>query len=676
MKKVVSLLICLGILLTLAVPAAANGQTQEAKPAYFRMDFDMLDDTHGTADFMVPGDRSGVYINAEDLAVLTGCYAFELSYQLAAFVDSQTQHAVMFYFDSKDVSSYLLGSTSTFQASIPAVFDGGVAWIPFHTAVQLLGCNYYIIADDHSACFVRTKTNTLTAMSALRYEDRYLTFDWCDEVGYDTLNYLIMSGSASTVNFFQGLLTGDTWAAILSSITSLTPLYATENANAIADCFVTSSQSEMDAFAATKDAMTVPVKAMGFDPGDIVDAKYIRGILEKLKFDKKTLDKVFNTFGKKIDVSLTHGAAVGQVVLMAVNMCSYWSKFQNSDRFAVDALYRYSQKTSFSEGRLLSEYASDLKGSQLGAFERYFDENGEKIFVEVGKFAVETVFESVLAGPAALALGWDLASSTVPLLKNTLDSTKAFSRSEAAVEYQNDALDFWQDSCAECFTPNGIKSGKVDGAVLDAYTYLKFSLVARGSAASCIESSTSLEDYVKDEVLGKMERMDARASTYINHLVDGDYGALLGDFEGDDTAIMELLLKYAEKIDGSSMANSPILDMSGAGSVTVEEAMELVAGTVSNLWSFVGDWGLEEIYTYTHVTNILADESIPCYVISANLDDYYSGNLYAVPYNGEAVWMVTVQSDGSYYCYTDIDMSRLTLTKLIDIIIEELMKLS
>ncbi len=587
MKKALSVLLCFSILFSLALPAGAD--QGDAAPSYFSISFDMMDDkTYISADFMIPADHAGVYINAENLAELSGSYVFACSYQQAAFVDKKTQHAVIFKFGSKEICSYILGACNTFEASIETLFYENVVWIPFDIGAQLLGCEYYVF-NDHTAGFVQSKRNTLTALSALAYEEAYLAFDWCDEVGYDAFNHFVMSASAATVNFCQGLLTGSTWSAVLNSCASGTALYSSENANAIADCFVTTSKSELDSFQETYNKTGAFVKSIGLSLDETLTMQSTKWALQKLTGNSSIVEKVFKDLGDTLDKAWQIDSMIGELLLLLPQICSYYEKAENSDLFAVNALLRYSEKSSMNEAKHLFAYASDLKQTQFGALQRFCSENAGEILTELGTLSAEALFKTALAGPSATALGWELFSNYFPPLKGTLDSTEAFSRSKAAIKYQNDALSMWKSSCVACFATDGIEINQLENTLLDAYSYLKFSLIARGFAASCIQSSPNLKEHVKNEVLNKMKEMDARVSGYISDIIDADYGTLLGQFEGDDRGFMSLLLEYGEPIEIPSMDNAPILDMSGFpgdenGAVTVDEAIELVADTVAHLW--------------------------------------------------------------------------------------------
>ncbi len=67
----------------------------------------------------------------------------------------------------------------------------------------------------------------------------------------------------------------------------------------------------------------------------------------------------------------------------------------------------------------------------------------------------------------------------------------------------------------------------------------------------------------------------------------------------------------------------------------------------------------------------MADGNIPSYIIGVTMEGTYGRSLYAVPYYGKEVWNVAVRNDGSYHCYTEIDVSRLTIGKIVLIIVEE-----
>ncbi len=682
MKKIISIILAFVMMAAVAVPVSAD----EGEPSYYRYPFVIADDGGSylmDADFMIPADGSTLYINAEDLAYLSGKYDFDLTYKQCAFVDAETQHAVIFEFDSVTVTSYILGSYSYFVMPEKPVYDGRVAWVPFDYAAQMLNCDYRFYANG-SVEFMQTRMNALTALSALMNEENALAFDWCDEVGYTWYNNLIMSASAKTVNFFQGMFTGDTWSAMLTSVMTGTDLFSEQLSDNVADMFVTASESELKVTSAISEAVKMPEEVVklsdiyvmkDLDANKIVTFLYLNGEISAEAIPS-TLENVKNSVeqAKGVFQKVKGGAECAKWLGKFCKLVSCAHQYANTDQVSASALMRYSKKTSFEYGRHMYGYAENCLGGAgkavLGALDEFMVDVATDALVDVGG----SMISGALGKANLLSFGWKLASSQVPFLKNTFDSTKSFAVSEVAVEFQNDAYSIMQDSMDACFYPGGIATGNVDGVFLDAYTYLKFSLVARGAAALTINNSATLEDYVKAEVVGRMSDMDDKTAYYLNYIMRRNYGTLLHGASVDDAEILKTVAEDGTPISAPQMDTPPILDPGQeVGAITPDEAIERVKGAMNKLMSGVGCVSVSaDLYEYEYVDNYLADGLVPSYIIMASLPGTDIG-YFAVPYHGKEVWLANKNEYGEYECETSVDMSNFSLMTIIEAIMKEML---
>ncbi len=678
MKRIVSIILASVMLIALAVPVSA----EEGDSSYFNYAFVIADDGGSytmDADFLIPADKSTLYINAEDLARLSGKYAFNLTYNQCAFVDPETQHAVMLAFDSVTVTSYILGSYSYFVMPTKAIFDGAVAWVPFDYVVQMLNCGYRFYANG-AVEFMQTRMNALTALAALMNEENALAFDWCDEVGYSSGNHFAMSLSAKTVNICQGMFTGDTWGAVITSVCTQTPLFSKELSENVAEMFVTISEVELKGLSTLSQSLPMPAEVVkladvyvmeDLDAEKIVTFLYVNGEIAAEAIPS-TLENVKDTVEQAKGV-FTKVKGTAECAKWIGKFCEFVNcvrQYAYSDKVAADALMRYSQRTDFEYGRHMYGYARDCLGvTWEGVGDAIVD-----VCTEIASDAAENMISGMVGKANLLSFGWKLASARVPFLKNTFASTKSFEVSEVAIDFQNDAYSIMLDSMERCYMPGGIVTANVDDVLLDAYTYLKFSLVARGAAALTINNSTTLADYVKNEVVGRMEELDNRTGYYLSYIMRGNHGALVQGASVDDAEIREKILEEGTPISNSQMDTPPIIDPSQEPSaITPEEAVELVKAAMNNMSSnILFDTIDAEQYEYEYVDNYLVDGNVPSYIISAVWPDTDSG-YFAVPYHGKEVWIANKDPYGNYECLTSVNMSEIDLFKVIQMIIEDLL---
>ena len=100
MRKIVSVLLACALVFSLGVPAFADS----VSASYYSLDmkqtfFDNTVDTV-TVDLMIYPSKEEVYINAEDLGVLS-CYNFKLSEEDCAYADESRGHLVYYKFNTK-----------------------------------------------------------------------------------------------------------------------------------------------------------------------------------------------------------------------------------------------------------------------------------------------------------------------------------------------------------------------------------------------------------------------------------------------------------------------------------------------------------------------------------------------------------------------------------------------
>ncbi len=533
MKRIftVFLTVCLAFTMTVSVFS-----DEIETPSYYRMPVYLTDyDYSIDVDFMIPADGEGVYVNAEHLANLSGRYNYKQTHTQGAFADDVTDHAVLYKFASKDVVVYLFDKTISYTAPMESIYFGGVAWIPFEFGLNMLGCEYSI--DDETIYFSGSKLNALTAAAAVLNEENSLAFDWVDEVGYSSFSVFMMSTSASAVNFFQGLFTGDTWGALLSSITNLSGVYDKERTEDIADLFVAPSSDEVSGFADTftEEYLAGALKKIFSDASSVNQyfneqnpSKGISSALKALQKKKPGLDKsgqlsklikTVDKVGEKIDsktglakkfydgasleiktsdgVISNVGFSIFDITSYFFDICSYYEKFSEADDTAKKALKHYAKNSDLDESRFFTGYVNNIDTPWVGALEQYLSENVHTMVLD----GTNGIVQSFMGAPAFLAIGWNFLSSNVPYIKNSLDSTQKFSLSEMAIYFQEESLEMLHDSINECFASGGtVSQSDLEALTQNAYAYCKFSMIARNVAADSVNAGAELDSWTKSQI--------------------------------------------------------------------------------------------------------------------------------------------------------------------------------
>lgn len=710
-QRVIAMLLTICILLSVPTSVLAE-ETETLPPSYYRLTTEISDiagDFTMELDFMIPGDKEGVYVNAEQFSQATGSlgYAFDQTYQQCAFVNKTTNHVVMFQFGSTDTAVYYMGSCLEYEAPMPALFIDGVTWIPFDFAIKLFHCSYRF--GGKTLSISTSEMTPLTAVSYIYSAREDFSFDWVDEVGYSELDVIVMSGSARVVNFVNGLLSfeSSSWATLLTCLVGSTYPYDKEFAEDIALLFISPSQSEMKGAALetagsvsgglgkmvdTTGTITEMVGA-SLKKGDVVGAygnltgsfpQFLKdGKLAKqiasIKKNDGLLSKgngLLSDFANKLKVHPDADLNYIEVFSYLVGICEYYVKFENKSDYAVAALNEYAQYSRRDEASVFSSYVQSLDTPWVGAMEQYLKDNMDSIVT------ASIPFDKLLGGPATLTLiGWDIVSNVFPFFKDGLDSTKNFELSEYAIVYQDESAELIGEMRAECLTKKGIKEENLDNLVNSAYAYLKFSMIARNAGSASMQTG-KLDEDIKTVKLQEMEQKNEKIGRYLNILEVEDtndltlYGFLPSENKSylskwDDSDLIRFLTTVAESIEGSSQSTQPKAEINLFPNdeetvITEEEAIQMVKDSVGKSFAGLFDSLFADVYTF-RVTDsyYVEEEEILTYVVQMQVEDQDDGYRFFVPVNGEHVWMGMINSDGSYIYYTQIDLKDWTFSSIM-----------
>ena len=101
-RRLTVILLLAALIVGTFTPALASPAPAAAEPAYYRLNVKHAEDgSTGPLDFMVPGDGSGVYVNAGQFADFIGYFFDYIEGSHCAIYEAYQQ--ILFPFDSSDV---------------------------------------------------------------------------------------------------------------------------------------------------------------------------------------------------------------------------------------------------------------------------------------------------------------------------------------------------------------------------------------------------------------------------------------------------------------------------------------------------------------------------------------------------------------------------------------------
>ncbi len=701
MRKIVSVLLACALVFSLGVPAFADS----VSVSYYSLDmkqtfFDNTVDTV-TVDLMIYPSKEEVYINAEDLGVLS-CYNFKLSEEDCAYADESRGHLVYYKFNTKKMLVYHSGQPISYKMPYAAKYVDGVAWVPLDFGMKMLNMNY-TITEDGAACCVPYETVFSVAYRILQGEFK---FDYATDLGYSDLAMFGMETGAFLANLFSGIVAmeGSCWGTLITSIFGNKDLYDGMMAESVCDLFVMPAQNEVAE--KVKGIYQFPLNGIkansAIDDGydlyyEIISLKnenIAKSNHKLLKNADKLNSKIKEITGKTSLSDITKNFSVGweDAVGCLIDLAAMQLQFENRDKVAARALKLYGDKSSSNVAQTVRSYAKDvnISSDMQGALSRYLKENWDNI-----------ILGAINLGPAALvSIGWNVVSSLFPYISDSLDSTESFSCAQQASAMQNDAFWILNEDYNEALSSKKLKEGSLEDVATGCYTYLKFSLIARECAMASVNSSHEIDDSTKKAVVSRLQRRNeaiAEMLTVVSCVEEGNVTGVNNDNGAYGVLLPSENTSYLSKLD-----DAPVIEAvtGGLGKliahstqeaqpeenvvITEEEAIEMVRRALNKYT--MGLMDLEEfeaLYTYecidlcdAYIIDLIAEGILDntaqfdtdyCYIIA-----HYTGGspdgLFCVAADGTGAYICAEYGDMEYAFLQEFNLNNLSVGDLIKVL--------
>ncbi len=689
-NKIISIVLVVSILATLIIPANAK-----EPDAYYELE--ILDNPGCVLSFMVPSNQSMVYIDAEQVADIINSngydFIFNQTEEECAIVSRYFDYAVVYAFDKKTVTVYTSSFTLNYKAPGVAVFKSGVAWVPFEFTMKLFNIPYLLFENG-----IEISPPDLTGLMALSFlrKPNDFSFDFQEELGYSDFNFDSMRFNARLANTINGLLSKKQFFARWCDLLTLTSADMVDNiyATYISNLFTTPCESEV--ITDENNTANLVIKTIDnaggmlningfvsskFDVSDLIELyETMFETWPQFENSKEMVDEYLSLLKysdnlKKFKFGIGTGMNVIKFVPYFIGAYYYMKNFEQKSETAANALRTYAGTANIVTAETMMDYADTVTDSDAAEILfNYLEENLTAIAVD------SLNLEKLIGSPAVLMLlAWDFVSSSFPLIKDSLDSTNSFELSEHAVYYQDNAMKFMKSEMLKTYSQKNIDAGDLENLTAFAYSYLKFSIIARNCAAAAMNSSPGVSRESKKvivEVLGEKNQM---ISEYLTALENGssympeDVGKKRKDWNTD--LIIALLEKFGEKSESLADRAANLFDkLFGIPEeddyfITEEEAIQMVKEVMGRSYAdLIFDGFLEGVYEFE-----IADDSyevpnmdIEAYVIAILIygePDHY--HLF-VPHDGSAVWIGWENEDGTYFCYPDVDLYNFSATEMIE----------
>lgn len=702
MKRIVSLLLV--CIMTLCVPLTVAAESNVITVDYYSIDMQqtLFDNEVYTekVDLMIYPSKNEVYINAEDLGILSG-YMFKLSEDSCAYSSEARGHLVYYKFNARKMLVYQSGQPLSYKMPYAPKYVDGVAWVPLDFGMKMLNMNY-TITEKGAACCVPYETVFSVAHRILQGE---FSFDYASDLGYSDLSMFGLETGAFLSNLFSGVveMEGSCWGTLITSIFGNKDLYDGMMAESVCDLFVMPAQNEVGekahglyqfplnaikANSAIKDGYDVYYEVISLKNENIA-----KNNNKLVKNADKLNSEIKNITGKNSLSAITSNFSIGveDAIGCLIDLAAMKLQFENRDEVAARAIKLYGEKSTSNVAKTVRSYARDVNidSDMQGALSRYMKENWDNI-----------VLGSINLGPAALvSIGWSVASSSFPYIKNTLDSEEQFSCAQQATAMQNDAYWILDDDYNEALSSKKVKESSLEDVGADCYTYLKFSFIARECAAGSVEKATEISAGMKETVIKKLDNRNKRLAEMLSVVscveeggafgvdnANGAYGLLLPSEcnsykrDLDDSPVIEAVTEHiGTLIESSTQEAQPEENVV----ITEEEAIEMVRkGLNKYCMGLLDSPQFKDVYTFecldlcdAYIIDLEAEGALEgvaefetdyCYIIGlatyGNSDGYF-----CVPADGTGAYVGSPYGDFDYAFMEAFNLDDLSVKDLLEV---------
>lgn len=524
MKRIISFLLSLTICLNfLSIVSFADSNSYKT----INVEYSDNKGNVESLNVMVSGDD--VYVDVYQLAERLG-YETQITengngisvYRMPSFL-------VTFYFDTTEVDYLVFNKTHEYVAPFKTIQDANGTWVPFKYLLYALNSDMLIVEDT---VMISMPQNTLlTLVPMIASVTNGIMFDYYDDMGMSEKDMAIQSGASRIVNLFSGILEfeGESWALMFQQFWGDTSAYDNKFADELSTLICTNSDKELEALNeqvgiitdifSTDGKLATALSQIGddldSDVGDLYDQ--CRELFEKINKSNVNLSKYNSTYEQlenaldkqslfydtgKVAMDIQDGldsvtkkiAVLGEIA----EVTGYISEFAEKDDFSIQAILAYlndfSSQTELPEGFCNTlKYNVNSLNSNVAAYSvSKYIENNYSDWLQSGL----QISQQIGSQANLMLLAWNLASATVPFIKNGLDSADSFEVSTYAYFLQYDAkLNYYNYYTGVFSNEDDVNAKNCYKIAQYLYTYLKSAYIARDAAIGSLIQHRDKPEY-------------------------------------------------------------------------------------------------------------------------------------------------------------------------------------
>ena len=527
MRKIISLVLCIAMLISSSNIVLADEITEEA---YHTVPVEFSDNIGNAETLQVMIKNDNVYANAEELGTRLG-YEVGMSEEYVSIYNRDADENVpygltVFYYDSTKAGHMLFTQMAdSYEAPFETIKNENGVWIPLEYSLLLLNSSMLVV-DNTILIDMPSKNIIDIYMDVLKNNQTYL-FDWQDDIGISEKNEDTMGKASFVATMFNGLLNmdGESWVQSIQNFALDSSAYDSKYSEELAMLFCTYSDGEL------QQEVKAMNKLMSHFDGKGALGKAIKAIDKQLDENIDNLLKTSNHLKSQIDVDNNASIAaynksyqalenacdkakffsdatelytkVGKGVAEATSFLDKFYKvaevvgfadeFQNQDKYAVNALSKFVVNTdsqsvmSNAMKNGIVNYVGTLK-TDIATYSalRYLKENYDDLIFEAADLTASFGLTANL-----MLIGWSVMSANIPFYKEGLSNTDSFMLSMYASIFQADSFTSYQTLRNSIFSDvNNITPENLYKISQYCYTYLKFCYITRDAALGALSEGT------------------------------------------------------------------------------------------------------------------------------------------------------------------------------------------
>lgn len=581
MRKIISLVLCIAMLISSSNIVLADESTEEA---YHTVSVEFSDNIGNAETLQVMIKNDNVYANAEELGTRLG-YEVGMSEEYVSIYNRDADENVpygltVFYYDSTKAGHILFTQMAdSYEAPFETIKNENGVWIPLEYSLLLLNSSMLVV-DNTILIDMPSKNIIDIYMDVLKNNQTYL-FDWQDDIGISEKNEDTMGKASFVVTMFNGLLNmdGESWVQSIQNFALDSSAYDSKYSEELAMLFCTYSDDEL------QQEVKAMNKLMSHFDGKGALGKAINAIDKQLDENIDNLLKTSNHLKSQIDVDNNASIAaynksyqalenacdkakffsdatelytkVGKGVAEATSFLDKFYKvaevvgfadeFQNQDKYAVNALSKFVVNTD--SQRVMSNamkngivnYVGTLK-TDIATYSalRYLKENYDDLIFEAADLTASFGLTANL-----MLIGWSVMSANIPFYKEGLSNTDSFMLSMYASIFQADSFTSYQTLRNSIFSDvNNITPENLYKISQYCYTYLKFCYITRDAALGALSEGTKTavpdlieyQNNINEEIAGylvQLKNADKTNESKCYGFLPEDNAEYLEQYEGE-----------------------------------------------------------------------------------------------------------------------------------------------